>query len=75
MADAPKARKVTVFVTDDEWRAIRIAAAAHDTSIQGYVTNAVVARLQGQDRTALDAAQGATKPPGQPKRASRRART
>lgn len=56
MADAPTARKVTVLVTDDEWRAIRIAAAEHDTSIQGYVTTAVVGRLQTEDRRALEAA-------------------
>ena len=53
--DTPRARKAVVFVTDAEWRAVKIAAAARDTSIQGYVTNAVLGRLQRDDRDALDA--------------------
>ncbi len=55
-ADNPTARKVMVLLTDAEWRAVRIAAAANDTSIQGYVTNVVLAKLQGDDRHHLDAA-------------------
>jgi hypothetical protein len=56
-----------VLLTDVEWRAVRIAAATHDTSMQGYVTNAVLARLQGDDRQALDAA-GAQPPAKRRKR-------
>jgi hypothetical protein len=48
VADAPKLRRVGVLVTDREWRAIRIAAARHDTSIQGYVTSTVLRRLQSE---------------------------
>ncbi len=55
--DTPKARKAVVLVTDAEWRAVRIAAASHDTSIQGYVTAAVLRRLQRDDRQALEAGQ------------------
>jgi hypothetical protein len=56
VADAPKLRRVGVLVTDREWRAIRIAAARHDTSIQGYVTSTVLRRLQSEDRESLDGA-------------------
>lgn len=49
-------RRVGVIVTDTEWRAIRIAAAGSDTSIQGYVTASVLHRLQNEDRGALKAA-------------------
>lgn len=45
MPDQPKPRKTMILVTDDEWRALRIAAATEDTSIQGYVTAAVLRRL------------------------------
>lgn len=34
-----------ILVTDDEWRALRVAAATNDTSVQGYVTAAVLRRL------------------------------
>ncbi len=43
-------------MSDVEWRAIRVAAAGHDTSIQGYVTSTVLRRLQNEDRASLDAA-------------------
>jgi hypothetical protein len=56
MADEATTRRVGVIVTDTEWRAIKIAAASHDTSIQGYVTTAVLRLLQGDDRQALKAA-------------------
>ncbi len=49
-------RRVGVIVTDREWRAIRIAAAGHDTSIQGYVTSTVLRRIQNEDRESLKAA-------------------
>jgi hypothetical protein len=53
----PTLRRVGILVTDTEWRALRMAAAVHDTSIQGYVTTAVLRRLQGEDRQSwLDAA-------------------
>jgi len=55
-------RRVGVLVTDGEWRGIRIAAASHDTSIQGYVTQTVLRRLQSDDRESLDA--GQPPPPG-----------
>jgi hypothetical protein len=54
--EKPRQRRVAVIVTDTEFRALRIAAAAHDTSIQGYITNAVLKQLQGADRSHLDAA-------------------
>lgn len=54
--DKPTMRRVGVIVTDREWRAIRIAAASADTSIQGYVTATVLRRLQSEDRAALRAA-------------------
>jgi hypothetical protein len=51
-ADDPKPRKVTVLLTDGEWRQLRVAAAEHDTSIQGYVTTTVMRRLQAEARKA-----------------------
>jgi hypothetical protein len=54
VADQPKTRRVGVLVTDREWRAVRIAAARHDTSIQGYVTTTVLRRLQSEDRESLE---------------------
>jgi hypothetical protein len=47
-AEDPKPRKTIVLVTDAEWRAIRVAAAEHDTSIQGYITLCVLSRLQAE---------------------------
>ena len=61
MDDTPKLRRAGVLVTDAEWRAIRIAAARQDTSIQGYVTQTVMRRLQGEDRQSLDDAAAAVK--------------
>jgi hypothetical protein len=55
-AEKPSARRVAVILTDTEWRALRIAAAARDTSIQGYLTEAVLGRLHGDDVAALKAA-------------------
>lgn len=52
----PAIRKTLVLLTDDEWRAVRIAAVARDTSIQAYLTTIVLAQLHGKDRSALDAA-------------------
>jgi hypothetical protein len=54
-------RRVGVIVTDREWRAIRIAAAGQDTSIQGYVTSTVLRRIQNEDRESLEAADRAGK--------------
>jgi hypothetical protein len=54
--DQPRPRRLALFVTDTEWRAIRIAAAAHDTSIQGYATDTVLRRLHGEDATSLKTA-------------------
>jgi hypothetical protein len=54
--DTPSPRKVIALLTDAEWRAVRMAAAANDTSIQGYVTTVLLAKLQGDDRQHLDAA-------------------
>jgi F420-0:gamma-glutamyl ligase len=54
--DKPTMKRVGVIVTDTEWRAIRIAAAGADTSVQGYVTGAVLRRLQKDDPAALRAA-------------------
>lgn len=39
-------RKVVVVLTDDEWRQVRINAAATDTTIQGYLTDVVLSELQ-----------------------------
>lgn len=55
--DPVQRRKVVVMLTATEWRAVRIAAAARDTSIQGYLSEAVLRRLQTDDRAALDAAE------------------
>lgn len=64
----PTPRKTLLLLTDDEWRAVRIAAVARDTSIQSYLTTIVLAQLQGEDRSALDAAAIANgRPTGQPK--------
>lgn len=38
--------KVVVVLTDDEWRQVRINAAATDTTIQGYLTDVVLSELQ-----------------------------
>lgn len=45
-----------VLLTDTEWRALRVAAAMHDTSVQGYLTTLALAALQGDDHAAMDAA-------------------
>jgi hypothetical protein len=37
-----------VLVTDDEWRALRVAAAGSDTSVQGYLTQLVLRDLQSR---------------------------
>jgi hypothetical protein len=50
----PTARKTMVLLTDDEWRALRVAAAMHDTSAQGYLTQLALAALHGPDRLALE---------------------
>lgn len=55
--EKPVARKTMVLLTDSEWRALRIAAAMRDTSVQGYLTTLALGALQGKDRAALDAAQ------------------
>lgn len=52
----PKPRKTMVLLTDTEWRAVKIAAATHDTSVQGYLSSTVLLRLQGEDAAALKAA-------------------
>jgi hypothetical protein len=52
----PQARKTMVLLTDTEWRALRVAAAMHDTSVQGYLTTLALAALQGDDHAAMDAA-------------------
>lgn len=46
----PRPRKCIVVVSDDEWRQMRIAAAQDDTTVQGWLTNVVLAALQ-QRRT------------------------
>jgi hypothetical protein len=58
----PRPRKTMVLLTDDEWRAVRVAAAMHDTSVQGYLTQLALAALQGDDRAAMEVA---TEPAGQ----------
>jgi hypothetical protein len=50
--DDPTPRKVLLLLTDAEWRATRVGAAEHDTSIQGYVTGAVLRRLKDEERLA-----------------------
>lgn len=52
----PRPRKTMVLLTDDEWRAVRVAAAMHDTSVQGYLTQLALAALQGDDRAAMEVA-------------------
>lgn len=54
--EKPATRRVNIVVTDTEWRAVRIAAAARDQTVQGYVTDAVLGRLQGPDAAAMTAA-------------------
>jgi hypothetical protein len=58
--DPVQPRKVMVVLTEAEWRAVRIAAASHDTTIQAYMSSAILHRLQHDDRDALDAATKAT---------------
>ena len=50
--DQPKSRKVIVVLTDAEWRALRVAAAEEDTTLQGWLTSTVLAALQGRARAA-----------------------
>jgi hypothetical protein len=52
----PQPRKTMVLLTDNEWRAMRVAAAMHDTSVQGYLTQLALAALQGDDRAAMEVA-------------------
>jgi hypothetical protein len=59
-AEKPALRRVGVIVTATEWRALRIAAASHDTSVQGYVTSAVLRRLRDEDSSALRSAKQST---------------
>jgi len=49
--DQPKARKVVVVLTDAEWRAMRIAAAEDDTTLQGWLTTTTLAALQARRRS------------------------
>ncbi len=46
--DKPHPHKTMVLVTDDEWRALRVAAAGSDTSVQGYLTQLVLRDLQSR---------------------------
>ncbi len=48
--DQPRSRKVIVVLTDDEWRAMRVAAAEDDTTMQGWLTTATLAALQARGR-------------------------
>jgi hypothetical protein len=48
--DQPHPRKVVVVVTDAEWRALRVAAAEDDTTIQGWLTTVLLAALQQRQR-------------------------
>lgn len=49
--DTPLPRKMLALLTDDEWRALRVAAAERDTTIQGYVTTIILRALQDDDQT------------------------
>lgn len=49
-SDQPRPRKTLIVLSDAEWRQLRIAAAAHDTTIQGWLTTAVLAALQKETR-------------------------
>lgn len=49
----PTNRKVIVRLTDDEWRAVRVTAAASDTSIQGFITDLVLREIQSRHDGAL----------------------
>jgi hypothetical protein len=44
--NAPRPRKVLILVTDDEWRALRVAAAEDDTTMQGWLTTVVLGAIQ-----------------------------
>jgi hypothetical protein len=44
--DKPSPHKVLLLLTASEWRALRVAAAEADTSIQGYVTDVVLRALR-----------------------------
>ena len=55
-ADRLQRRKVVVVLTETEWRALKIAAATRDTTVQGYMSDAILSRLQRDDHAALDAA-------------------
>ena len=46
--DKPKPRKVLITLTDAEWRALRVAAAEDDTTIQGWMTTTALAALQAR---------------------------
>lgn len=57
MTEPLQRRKVVIVLTAAEWRSLKIAAAIHDTTIQGYMSDAVLARLQSEPP--LDAAAAA----------------
>ncbi len=42
----PRPRKVVIVVSDDEWRALRVAAAEDDTTMQGWLTTVVLGAIQ-----------------------------
>jgi hypothetical protein len=46
MSGTPRPRKCLVVLTDDEWRQLRVTAAANDTTVQGWLTTVVLAALQ-----------------------------
>lgn len=48
--DQAKPRKAVVVLTDAEWRALRVAAAEDDTTLQGWLTTTVLAALQARAR-------------------------
>jgi hypothetical protein len=50
VTDQPRPRKVIVVLTDTEWRAMRVAAAEDDTTMQGWLTTSTLAALQARRR-------------------------
>jgi hypothetical protein len=49
-AEMPTPRKVLALLTDDEWRALRVRAAAEDTTIQAFVTQVLLRELNSKPK-------------------------
>jgi hypothetical protein len=50
--ETPRPRKVLALLTDDEWRALRVRAAEEDTTIQAFVTQALLRELKAKSKPA-----------------------